>query len=849
MSNSLIRKILSFLFVFLAFTNFSFCSVALENAKSEKQEEEELNKEALNLMRDLFSGGAGMEDELQKFIAELQGEIQRKAKIELENRLKLLPEKHRELFLEQQRKFQEISLSICFENCLGKIINNVYCHLNDLVEGIEGSQASVIKFKAEKLSEILNAICFFLEKGYISILIGHCSLNSVEGKQKELTAFFYDYNQVPFFFPFYKNHDGHDEQQDEGSKKLDSFVTSKLKEFSGQLSFESLLKDSGQNHKNSKFIKLRYELAVLRKILIALSNKDLSSIVTICLDYLQIEAAQVYKNLSATEVLFKCLEKELGGHGESLEEKRKKAAVRFFLKELETFKKDLELFNSYKTDLKCQNSLWYRFFYNFMMVSYDLYGKVSEIKTGPFHFFDGNSWSTQFLSLYGWGDNVVRLAAAAGCFFDYYSALNGISLLGVMQGEGDLHTAAESKKILQFIAILKAAWLCKVTDSFSRNLWPPVKGVLQIIAALIYNHGFNFFTADRFWLNDDPNIRNAVCLFLREGKKSASELVEFLLWISNPTLAEKLEDKTLGIVKPELFGLALDILYPKLVGSMMPDAVARLSQNDLYNRLGVTYDFVEIRKPLTRENLNARGFSDAQINVLNGLVQDRDGNGIGLEELGKNGFDFWGSKEKNLKDNHGFTDNDIIRLKNHVNGVRYDYVEFIEGKIVGYIASSIGSHIGKSLVLKNQSALSSLAQKGMKGMALLLSKITGQDYVKELEEMDDQLKESFQLLKELIVGLIMSSGEKHIVYLLLYNFAGIGLLSYADAARYYKEINSNMDDMMKVSSCFDRMFKSVIKRIWGKVGGKVGAWIARGGAGMVMDAYGPFYPRIRNAFA
>lgn len=852
------------------------------------------DKEILNSLLGMFGGqGADGQDALQDFMLSFHRELQERARLDAEKKFKLLPEKFQEIFLTQQKRFKDISLSIAFENCILVLLNKIDICLNDL-------SVSAVNPKTERVKEVLQAVYYFLNEGYISFLISQGSLPRLQRKQEELATSFYDYNQAPFFLPFSGMGRGSKLKLSPKDKKIESFIIQKLKEFKTEID-------------NFKDLSIQSELNALSSILDAISEKDLSKLIDASLGFLTKEIDKNYKGLNAAEKAFESLTKSLISNSDLSEDDKQLAlAAKHFLKEIKTYKKALDVFKAYKKDLKIQKSAWSAIFNNFLLVSYDLYGKIDPLNVGGdslfgfrnkrFTIFSWDIWKNKFFGVYGWSDRAIRILTSVTTFFDYYMALKGLTLLDIMEGKGELSSLGKDglslldvvngdidlnnfalkgfskKEVLMFMAMFKAWYIYKVTSTFSKNIWP-IESVLRYLAAFTTYHVFDKKTeiAKVFWPSEDYRIKNASFFMLSRAKNSLSHFVEVLLYITNPTLFENLEDKTLGIIRPELFRLLLDAGHPD-VANYFPEQIANLKRDgrflnykDIYYDLGLGNDFIQIKKPINIDRLNnaveegepivieSRNKDDRTLTLNRERVEAISN--LDLDVLRKEGLnkelrkqlansEQFGAKlpkdkeSKELQENLDLVSGYLPRLG--LLEEPYSREEYYEGKVLGYLASSVGGHIGKSIFESKGHLLGSGLLYSAKGCTSVWDKITGSKSNQSILDVETEFREMFIMIKEVMVSLVASGHDEQVVSIFLYNLAGLGILSYSDAARFYTSIRKDMGDVLQVSLHFDDVFDSVVKRMWGRLGRFLGSIGAKWQTGNMMDQYGPFYPRIKN---
>lgn len=114
----------------------------------------------------------------------------------------------------------------------------------------------------------------------------------------------------------------------------------------------------------------------------------------------------------------------------------------------------------------------------------------------------------------------------------------------------------------------------------------PQKIASKVFVAFVYYNIFHnqLFATDKLWDAKDDGIRGAMNFSLQEGKKYIMEWIRSMHY-RNPEAWKNIEQKTIGIVRPELLGAVIDACLPTLLlTTASVHSVADFTREDLYPR-------------------------------------------------------------------------------------------------------------------------------------------------------------------------------------------------------------------------------------------------------------------------
>ena len=195
----------------------------------------------------------------------------------------------------------------------------------------------------------------------------------------------------------------------------------------------------------------------------------------------------------------------------------------------------------------------------------------------------------------------------------------------------------------------------------------------------------------------------------------------------------------------------------------------------------------------------------------------------------------------------------------------YNREEYYEGKVLGYLASSVGGHVGKLVFKKSAPFLF----HSLVASALACDTVVGTDLIRDLEGLEESINQQADEIKAALSQAIVFMGKdsaEHIQFL-LYHLAWFELLSYSEAARFNKMLQCDakqvdqmsfllsffsgegQDKNNKINEDLDKILKAVLNRVWGKIGKLVGSFGAQWVVQKTINSYGPITPRIKDYFA
>ncbi len=323
-----------------------------------------------------------------------------------------------------------------------------------------------------------------------------------------------------------------------------------------------------------------------------------------------------------------------------------------------------------------------------------------------------------------------------------------------------------------------------------KNLMWPMRAFYRIAPASAYIASYNWFNGKNplEHFTQDKKFRRAVWFSLKDGYRSLAYFLEGQIYrkIDREKL-KKLEEMFLGIVKPELLSAALDTLMPLLTYKYFPKYIAEIERKDVF----------------------AKEYSK-------------------LEDY------FWDWNYVGETDSKKITDS-------CVNATPY----FIEGRILGYLATSLGTHFGRKFTQKHKRPIKSLLSKGVRGCTKVLAKLgfLDEEYINWQDQIKDEIKEGLMVLSQDPALVIL------IQQFLFPMLVGFGIMNQLEVAKLEKTLMSGQQlDEKEINLIVDKIFSSVADKMVIGAGGWVGAFISWYVANWMMQEYGPFYPKAKNYF-
>lgn len=439
------------------------------------------------------------------------------------------------------------------------------------------------------------------------------------------------------------------------------------------------------------------EITIIINSLEALAAKQINLFVKYQQEVLKAQAQEAFKLLATAELM---LEELLGKIGE--EETALKRAIVFWQAKLQTFKPMKSYFEGPSMFAKAIGALVTAS--PVIEGGYFFYRKFIELyKTdNP----NALKWSFSPKGLPLLGDWSIRLAIIPIHF------LRKISQISKNGSRLDLLT--DQTLVPQ---ILHECMAIALDPNFCvRNFGWPIRAFYRMIPAfsyvgfsnLIHNFDNNGLSLLNKFMNkydekgilsgsfsDNRNIRRSVWFSLKDGYQTLGRHLQSQIYQKIP--AEKLkkwEDYSFGLVRPELVEVVLDTAMPLLAYKNLP-------------RIGVG---------VTKEDVFYPEFANVK-DVLNYLNWD-------WNYIGKNIFDKEGNFT-NLKD-----------------------AEYVEGRVIGYVATSLGRYFGRVFANMAKKQLRTLFGKTIKGSGELLVKfgVLDNEYVKWHTDFLSEIKGALSIL-------------------------------------------------------------------------------------------------------
>ncbi|MBD3273527.1 hypothetical protein GF385_04235 [Candidatus Dependentiae bacterium] len=372
-----------------------------------------------------------------------------------------------------------------------------------------------------------------------------------------------------------------------------------------------------------------------------------------------------------------------------------------------------------------------------------------------------------------------------------------------------------------------------------RSNWP-MRSVYRIVSALAYyniwyrNHGNHDNHVNRFYENENPyyrywpkefkHLKNSIWFSLKDGSLSLAYLLERGIYSKvNKNILDKIENNSLGLIKPDLIRFGINTAMPLLTYKYFPKNIANLDRESVFamekprffNREGRTYNY--FIKPLSF----AYGYK------------------AGLDSIyyvGNRNFD-------SISDS-----------------------QYVEGRILGYLSVTLGAYFGKkaSLRFKNQFGylLGKIIFKSLQKLNIIdfdeeVKKIKGEE--ENLTDISSEEK-LFLFLKEIlkanIPALFISEELGPQVDQLRSIFFSI-LLEYKvftqlELAKFEKEVlQGNISEKR-----LDEFSQKILDALKGVFAQKIGGFIGGFSSWLVTDmlvkkhsADGPIYRKVLNQFS
>ena len=536
---------------------------------------------------------------------------------------------------------------------------------------------------------------------------------------------------------------------------------------------------------------IKNNLKIMQKSFEFLKQKDLNSFINCKNEYFEPKLIKVFTKLQEVQIRLDELEKSLD---DSKNNKEVKKAIKFWKEALEGFSFLKNSNGGMFSDLEGFGSKWmerlekitkisplveggYVFYRKFI----DLYNLDSENKENKFEFSLKNIKNPKMLmSLLA--DQALRLSIMPIYFLKRMVELKNANINPLL-------------KEFSFQQILGEVWgMYWDSNFYVRNQIWPLRAFYRLGPAFSYFKSrdfYNYFAKGKEWGNKNicPNTKNkfkeALWFSMKDGYRSLTSVFESEICNKiDPKVLSKIENKSLGLIKPELLRFILDTSLPILTYNKFPKNVANFVAKDVFKNEFYGQDYWDWNY------IGKRNFSDIKIS------------------------------------------------KN------FDEKEFIEGRILGYIVTNLGSYAGKTFASRYKNSIKYLLSKSGNGISKVLVKmgIMSQESIAWFDETKNDLK---FLVKELLSGTddpIMIMARQMFFPMLIQN----ELLSQLDVAFFEEKVKSRQLDEEELDKFVDKIFSNITDKIVIWTGGIVGffsSWII---SDQLVKNYGPFYPKAQN---
>ena len=531
--------------------------------------------------------------------------------------------------------------------------------------------------------------------------------------------------------------------------------------------------DSDIENKNT----LKEDLQVILKSLKALNESNMPALAVYKQKYIQTDLKTVVDELILTQVALDNLAAE-SKYSDNDDQELKKA-ISFWqetLGELEPLKALAGIKQKGYGNFKLN-------FVNFtttaspvLLTGYGCYRKFTELYKAD-HGGKFDSW------LYQIADGALRFSMLPIYFLKRMSEISqsGIGVLG--------QQALLTQLMFEF-------WGVVADPNFFMNdsNWP-MRSVYRLVPAFAYYHGKELWSNKQFvskiWDPENVNLKRALWFSLKDGWRSGANALESQVYknVSGETL-KKLEDTTLGLVKPGLISFAFNTGMPLL------------ASNELLN-LDIVNKFKNNVADLEKKDIFRKEFKN--------LSDIFDWNYVGNKDF------------KNISD-----------------------AQFLEGRILGYASLSVGNHFGKMFTSRNKRPIKSILSKTCQGAARVLTKFgfLSKESLDDFENMKNDMKAFLtSLLQDPDDPIFIMARQMFFTFVV-----NLGFMSQLDVAKLEKEMDEGKFDDKKVELIIDQIVSRIVDTVIISVGGFVGSSVAWYGANHAMNKYGPFWPKITQEY-
>jgi len=719
------------------------------------------------------------EEDLMKTIQEFyQKSIAKKH----EEMLRKAPEALRNDILEAKKIFQEFVASFNLPDCLLVLCQDLRRDLDKIAQ----AQANLFsEEQQEKLQELLND----LEKLHFALVTGGFKTLIESLKPQSDSAW-----QMPFLSTFdlgsmmsnlqqsMKNRNGINEPYEE--KDLIALHQT--------LSDNMSLVSGGQFGDQCK--KIKPALQRMLNMITALKDKDARALVVYAMQCLDQNFATTHHALG--EIIHR-LDTSIAALANKPLEKETKKVLEHWRRDIAKYTRSLNVFASIKHHAGFRTPEGAYTFFKIITRAYqashgllELYQKDYRRDQRAMFISSAMDWAfTSSLSLW--------------YFFAQQSDNLNDLVTDTVLGTKSIASLDEKQVLLyQGIAALQA-----LPIAYNPGVWSKPSSKIMNIAgristAFVYHHLFHVKLfgnrSQGLWPNTDAHMKTALMHAFQEGKKYiSSKIVNEVYWNTDSETLGNLEKWTLGIVKPEILGEAIDILFPFFF--LQPNSyiqkIAKFDRKDLFKGHGIDYDALKKEFPV-------------------GGVEDQKAHEARIDR------------------------------------------EYIERNVLDYIMSSVGMYGGTYLATKYQKPIGGLMKKAAGGFGRVLvaldifSKDSVNEWAYQWQDMQEEFEQILEFAKDLLKkvledgspmrnkmipllqdrGLLRESDNtpvainKRLIYIVLNQLAAHHLVRYSEAAAINRAFKKNPKSL---DTTIDKVVDAIRNNLFGMAGGVVGSYGAR----------------------
>jgi hypothetical protein len=556
--------------------------------------------------------------------------------------------------------------------------------------------------------------------------------------------------------------------------------------------------------------KLTENLRVMCVVLSAIVKKDMNKMAGACFEYLQPDfdyTLKMFADVQADiEKTLELLDKD------PVDNYEKTKALRFIQKELRAQVETLKVFTRIKNCADFESSEHFFDFFKIIARAYDigagfltLYKIDHKQDVGFCNILD---WSFK-ASLSTWAFMRARSEIAKG-FVLMPIACGNVSLAST-SALGDIISPNMHVVLCNVMAASIGSLLFCSPTLFYKKMRSLIKVPVKILTAWTYYQCMQNKLFDNLWPADDLHLKNALIEGINECVKYFAENLTYAIRDHvDSGLLDNLENYSLGVIKPEISLLMLELLMPVVLFKHRPEFVKKIVN-------------------LEASNVFAQHKKDKYVENVTHLYPNLNAYSVYAER----------SVLVYLADSIGEHCGSRIAAK-------------YKSQIGSAVMSGLGAvgSVAVALGIVDQAFLDGLsAEKDdlAEGIEEIMMLFKGA--VNNILQHDSQVHN--MIVKFLISSDYLSADEKDqalinkkMLYLVLSVFLNIKLLNNRDAATLVRTFNANKTN--DYTSFIDQFAATVQGNIAGMIGGKISGAGMRYAVETLLERNGPLYPKVSS---